>query len=245
YSKLQHSSCPASQSLEYKLAALHSKQEGNIEMATKYYRLAKVDQLPKEMLSSRLQQTQVSTATPVAQARGQHPRDMMEALQQRMDRYKAAAAQAKSKGEDRKARMHERIVKQYQEAIKAHKAGKTVEFADLPVPPGFPPIQGMESLPGDQSLGGILETAMKLVNEDEDAEETNKPDTSPASSKPAPSVQPKLPHQPGPQAAPAAAKPAPTGKSAPKMIAKAQQQLTFLENRKKQLKQAALGKAAE
>lgn len=35
----------------------------------------------------------------------------MEALQQRMDRYKAAAAQAKSKGEDRKARMHERIVK--------------------------------------------------------------------------------------------------------------------------------------
>ena len=39
------------------------------------------------------------------------PRDMMEALQQRMDRYKAAAAQAKSKGDDRKARMHERIVK--------------------------------------------------------------------------------------------------------------------------------------
>ncbi|ETE71271.1 Coiled-coil and C2 domain-containing protein 1A [Ophiophagus hannah] len=235
---------------EYKLAALHSKQEGDIEMATKYYRLAK---LPKEMLSSPLQQIPVATATPLAQAvnhpaqgvsrtaeRPAPPRNMMEALQQRMDRYKAAAAQAKSKGEDRKARMHERIVKQYQEAIKAHKAGKPVEFADLPVPPGFPPIQGMESLPGDQSLGGILETAMKLANEDEDAEETNKPDTSPASSKPAPSVQPKLPHQPGPQAAPAAAKPAPTGKSAPKMIAKAQQQLTFLENRKKQLKQAAL-----
>lgn len=32
----------------------------------------------------------------------------------------------------------------------------------------------MESLPGDQSLGGILETAMKLANEDEDAEETKK-----------------------------------------------------------------------
>lgn len=27
---------------EYKLAALHSKQEGDMEMATKYYRLAKV-----------------------------------------------------------------------------------------------------------------------------------------------------------------------------------------------------------
>ncbi|XP_039224280.1 coiled-coil and C2 domain-containing protein 1A [Crotalus tigris] len=261
---------------EYKLAALRSKQEGDIEMATKYYRLAKSfepildsldkgeamdlsnlppppDQLPKEMLSSPVQQSLVATATPLAQAvnhptqavskiaeRPAPPRDMMEALQQRMDRYKVAATQAKSKGEDRKARMHERIVKQYQEAIRAHKAGKPVEFADLPVPPGFPPIQGMESLPGDQSLGGILETAMKLANEDEDAEETKKPDTSPLSSKPAPSVQPKLPHQPGSQAASAASKQAPTGKSAPKMIAKAQQQLAFLENRKKQLKQAAL-----
>ncbi|XP_015682975.1 coiled-coil and C2 domain-containing protein 1A [Protobothrops mucrosquamatus] len=261
---------------EYKLAALRSKQEGDIEMATKYYRLAKSfepildslnkgeamdlsnlppppDQLPKEMLPSPVQQSLVATATPLAQAvnhptqavskiaeRPAPPRDMMEALQQRMDRYKVAATQAKSKGEDRKARMHERIVKQYQEAIRAHKAGKPVEFADLPVPPGFPPIQGMESLPGDQSLGGILETAMKLANEDEDAEETKKPDTSPLSSKPAPSVQPKLPHQPGSQAASAASKPAPTGKSAPKMIAKAQQQLAFLENRKKQLKQAAL-----
>ncbi|XP_070597608.1 coiled-coil and C2 domain-containing protein 1A [Erythrolamprus reginae] len=259
---------------EYKLAALRSKQEGDIEMATKYYRLAKSfepildslekgeavdlgnlppppDQLPKEMLPLRVQQTPVATATPLTEAvnppaqgvsrtaeRPAPPRDMMEALQQRMDRYKAAAAQAKSKGEDRKARMHERIVKQYQEAIRAHKAGKPVEFADLPVPPGFPPIQGTESSPGDQSLGGILETAMKLVNEDEDAEETKKPDSAPTSSKLAPSVQPKLPHQPGPQAA--LAKPASIGKSAPKIIAKAQQQLTFLENRKKQLKQAAL-----
>ncbi|XP_007425917.1 coiled-coil and C2 domain-containing protein 1A [Python bivittatus] len=261
---------------EYKLAALRSKQEGNIEMATKYYRLAKSfepileslgkgeavdlsnlppppDELSKEMMSSPLQQTPVAKATPLAQAvtppaqgvssaaeRPAPPRDMMEALQQRMDRYKTAAAQAKSKGEDRKARMHERIVKQYQEAIRAHKAGKPVEFADLPVPPGFPPIQGMESLPRDQSLAGILEIAVKLANEDEDAEETKKPDIGPASSKPAPSVQPKLPHQPGLQVAPAAAKTAPTGKSAPKAIAKAQQQLTFLENRKKQLKQAAL-----
>uniref|UniRef100_A0A8C6YG89 Coiled-coil and C2 domain containing 1A n=1 Tax=Naja naja TaxID=35670 RepID=A0A8C6YG89_NAJNA len=234
---------------EYKLAALHSKQEGNIEMATKYYRLAKSFEPILDSLGKG-EAVDLSNLPPPPGENGEWihdrsflpvcylefflwfperpapPRDMMEALQQRMDRYKAAAAQAKSKGEDRKARMHERIVKQYQEAIKAHKAGKTVEFADLPVPPGFPPIQGMESLPGDQSLGGILETAMKLVNEDED------PDTSPASSKPAPSVQPKLPHQPGPQAAPAAAKPAPTGKT--------QQQLTFLENRKKQLKQAAL-----
>ncbi|XP_053152435.1 coiled-coil and C2 domain-containing protein 1A isoform X2 [Hemicordylus capensis] len=261
---------------EYKLAALRAKQEGSIEMATKYYRIAKSfdpileslakgesvdlsrlppppDQLPKEILTPGAQQSPVATATPLAQAvtppapglsspgdLPPPPRDMMEALQQRMDRYKTAAAQAKSKGDDRKARMHERIVKQYQEAIRAHKAGKPVQFVDLPVPPGFPPIQGMESSSGEQSFVGILETAMKLANEeDEDSEEAKKPDC-PAPSKPASSLQPKPAAQPGSRAAPAVPKAATAGKAASKVITKAQQQLTFLESRKKQLMQAAL-----
>lgn len=39
------------------------------------------------------------------------PRSVAEALQQRMDKYREAAESAKSKGDDRKARMHQRIVK--------------------------------------------------------------------------------------------------------------------------------------
>lgn len=39
------------------------------------------------------------------------PRTLLEALEQRMERYHVAAAQAKTKGDQRKARMHERIVK--------------------------------------------------------------------------------------------------------------------------------------
>lgn len=39
------------------------------------------------------------------------PSSLAEALQQRMDIYKSAAEGAKSKGDDRKARMHQRIVK--------------------------------------------------------------------------------------------------------------------------------------
>lgn len=39
------------------------------------------------------------------------PSTVAEALQQRMDIYKSAAEGAKSKGDDRKARMHQRIVK--------------------------------------------------------------------------------------------------------------------------------------
>nr|XP_013797823.1 PREDICTED: coiled-coil and C2 domain-containing protein 1A-like [Apteryx mantelli mantelli] len=195
---------------EYKLAALHAKQQGNLEMATKYYRVAKSfdsllealgkgqpvdpssvppppDQLPKELLSPGWQQPAAPTPAVAPEAKPASPaadvppppRDALEALQQRMERYKTAAAQAKSKGDDRKARMHERIVKQYQDAIRAHKAGKTVDFSELPVPPGFQPIQGVEAPSGDQSIAGVLETAMKLASQEvrdneEEAEETKK-----------------------------------------------------------------------
>uniref|UniRef100_A0A8C1UFB6 Coiled-coil and C2 domain-containing protein 1B n=1 Tax=Cyprinus carpio TaxID=7962 RepID=A0A8C1UFB6_CYPCA len=90
------------------------------------------------------------------------------ALQQRMDKYREAAESAKSKGDERKARMHQRIIKQYQDTIKAHKAGRPVNLAELPVPPGCPPLQGTEG--GEQNFMGVLETAMKLANQDADAD---------------------------------------------------------------------------
>ncbi|XP_064416273.1 coiled-coil and C2 domain-containing protein 1A [Latimeria chalumnae] len=167
------------------------------------------------------------------------PKDMMEALQQRMDKYKAAAAQAKSSGNDRKARMHERIVKQYQDAIRAHKLGKPVEFSELPVPPGFPPIQGMEGSTRDQSIMGVLETAMKLANEedgDKDEETEAKPAVRPGIQRPAPAIQPK----PQVQQTVKSASVASAGKEGLKLSTKAQQQLDFLQNRKKQFLQAAL-----
>lgn len=40
------------------------------------------------------------------------------------------------------------------------------------LPPGFPPIQGLENAEStQQSLVGVLETAMKLANHDEGSEE--------------------------------------------------------------------------
>ncbi|XP_019360119.1 PREDICTED: coiled-coil and C2 domain-containing protein 1A-like isoform X2 [Gavialis gangeticus] len=264
---------------EYKLAALHAKQQGSIEEATQYYRIAKsldsmletlgkgqavdlgslpppCDQLPKKLLSPCAQQSPAAmpAATPepklVSPASDipPPPRDLMEALQQRMERYKTAAVQAKSKGDDRKARMHERIVKQYQDAIRAHKTGKAVEVSELPVPPGFPPIQGMEASSGSQSIVGVLQTAMKLANQedrenDEEEDEIQETKPHPALTKPAAVSQPKLPSQPAApisSAGPAALHPAGTAKSTPKANTRAQQQLVFLEGRKKQLTQAAL-----
>ena len=68
------------------------------------------------------------------------PKTPLEALHQRFDKYRAGAESAKAEGNGSKARRMGRIVKQYEDAIKAVKAGKQVDFSELPTPPGFPPI---------------------------------------------------------------------------------------------------------
>uniref|UniRef100_A0A8C3TLI9 Coiled-coil and C2 domain containing 1B n=1 Tax=Catharus ustulatus TaxID=91951 RepID=A0A8C3TLI9_CATUS len=101
----------------------------------------------------------------------QQPKTVLEALQQRLEKYRAAAAQAKASGDDRKSRMHDRIAKQYQDAIRAHKAGRKVNFSELPVPPGFPPLPGVASTDGGSTIAAVLENASKLANMEENDEE--------------------------------------------------------------------------
>ncbi|XP_009458844.1 PREDICTED: coiled-coil and C2 domain-containing protein 1A-like, partial [Nipponia nippon] len=270
---------------EYKLAALHAKQRGDLEMATKYYRVAKsfdslleaagkgqlvelssvppppgsegslfpeaeecrIDgefypctcsfQTLENMLASvkkgkKIDEEEIPPPVALGKAR-----DGRESRQQRMERKKSPAAQAKSKGDERKARMHERIVKQYQDTIRAHKAGKTVDFSELPVPPGFQPIQGAETPAGDQSIAGVLETAMKLasqeVQEEEDGAEEAK-----VGEPPAPPRQPPPP--PSPSSRPPKTMAKAPREAQPRSRPAAQQQLAFLEGRRRQLMQAAL-----
>uniref|UniRef100_A0A452QSE4 Coiled-coil and C2 domain-containing protein 1A n=1 Tax=Ursus americanus TaxID=9643 RepID=A0A452QSE4_URSAM len=245
---------------EYKLAALHAKQQGDTATAARHFRVAKSFDAVLEALSrgepvdlSRLPpppdqlppdppspppQPPTPTTVPSTPEVPPPPRTLLEALEQRMERYHMAAAQAKAKGDQRKARMHERIVKQYQDAIRAHKAGRAVDVAELPVPPGFPPIQGLEATePTQQSLVGVLETAMKLANQDEGPEDEEDEEPKKPTSPPAPTVQPKAPPSRAPQSGSTpAAKTAPKGTSTRGRY----QQLAFLEGRKKQLLQAAL-----
>ncbi|XP_020011567.2 coiled-coil and C2 domain-containing protein 1A isoform X1 [Castor canadensis] len=240
---------------EYKLAALHAKQQGDTATAARHFRVAKSFDAILEALSrgepvdlsglppppdhlsseppSPTPQPPTPASVPVSSEVPRPPRTLLEALEQRMERYQVAAAQAKAKGDQRKARMHERIVKQYQDATRAHKAGRAVDVAELPVPPGFPPIQGLEATePAQQSLVGVLETAMKLASQDEGPEDEE--DEAPKKSSPvAPTAQPKAAPSRAPQ--PGSAKTAPKSTST-----RAQQQLAFLEGRKKQLLQAAL-----
>lgn len=68
------------------------------------------------------------------------PKTAMEALQQRLAKYKEGQKSAQEKGESSRVRRMGRIIKQYEDAIKLTKAGKPCDYEELPTPPGFPPI---------------------------------------------------------------------------------------------------------
>ncbi|XP_019850043.1 PREDICTED: coiled-coil and C2 domain-containing protein 1-like [Amphimedon queenslandica] len=68
------------------------------------------------------------------------PKTPLEGLQQRLDKYKEGLKLASDKGESSRVRRLGRIIKQYEEAIRDTKAGKFVNFEELPAPPGYPPI---------------------------------------------------------------------------------------------------------
>ena len=68
------------------------------------------------------------------------PKTPLEALTQRLDKYKEGMKNAQDKGESSRVRRTSRIIKQYEEAIKMTRAGKPYDYTELPSPPGFPPI---------------------------------------------------------------------------------------------------------
>ena len=68
------------------------------------------------------------------------PKTPLEALQQRLAKYKEGQKSAQEKGESSRVRRMGRIIKQYEDAIKLTKAGKPCDYNELPTPPGFPPI---------------------------------------------------------------------------------------------------------
>ncbi|OQV25942.1 Coiled-coil and C2 domain-containing protein 1-like [Hypsibius exemplaris] len=68
------------------------------------------------------------------------PKTVLEALQQRLEKYKSTHEEAKTAGDSSKARRMQRIVQQYQQAIKDYQGKRHVDFAELPTPPGFGPI---------------------------------------------------------------------------------------------------------
>nr|XP_046216556.1 coiled-coil and C2 domain-containing protein 1B isoform X2 [Oncorhynchus gorbuscha] len=184
-----------------------------------------------------------ASTPPAPSAVPAQPKDVLEALEQRRDRYQEACAQAKASGDDRKARMHERIAKQYQSAIRTHKAGRAVNYAELPVPPGFPPIPGQEGGAGaEQGFAAVLEAASKLASEEtivtgeeEGENEESKPPVPEKLKKPMLAVPPTT-QRPKRSTSPSADR----THQRESLSATALQQLDFVEGRRQQYVKAAL-----
>lgn len=85
--------------------------------------------------------------------------DILEALQERLSKYKSVEEAAKIDGNTSKARRFGRIVKQYEIAINDYKAGRTVAYAELPVPPGFAPLPA-ETINVSNSLTEVKQKAV-------------------------------------------------------------------------------------
>ncbi|XP_028986592.1 coiled-coil and C2 domain-containing protein 1B isoform X2 [Betta splendens] len=259
---------------EYRIAALRAKKQGDVEQAKGYMKTCKmfdavIEALEKGQavdlsgLPPSPEQGGSSTAgsdvspgqntttpqpaaasAPASQPVPAAPKDVLEALEQRRAKYVEAATQAKASGDERKARMHDRIAKQYQSAIRSHKAGKAVDFDELPVPPGFGPLPGQKASTAEQGFVAALEAADKLATTDA-AEEPDEDDDEEAveESKPAVSKKPKKPTLAVPPTAQAqrstlAASPEKT--VAREDLPPTVQQLEFLEGRKKQYMKAAV-----
>ena len=91
------------------------------------------------------------------------PKTPLEALQQRLAKYKEGQKSAQEKGESSRVRRMGRIIKQYEDAIKLTKAGKPCDYNELPTPPGYPPIPaaagGARGAPVRQVKPGVAAVA--------------------------------------------------------------------------------------
>ncbi|XP_014774893.1 coiled-coil and C2 domain-containing protein 1-like [Octopus bimaculoides] len=117
------------------------------------------------------------------------PSSVEEALRHRLNKYKTVEEEAKKSGNGGKARRMGRIAKEYENAIKMYKAGKPVNFEELPTPPGFPPIPVNDSKPPSSS------TSSSSVTSSDMKQAPMKPPTHPPVAKQQPAAQQELSEQ--------------------------------------------------
>ncbi|XP_030760407.1 coiled-coil and C2 domain-containing protein 1-like isoform X2 [Sitophilus oryzae] len=176
----------------YKIAALQAKKSGNNEQALKYVKIAKQFDLVIEAVKNgqsvdlsdmpgppgqddpkpRIQENETqkqSSEIEVPEIPSDIPQPELitagtveEALQQRLEFYKSHVQKATEEENSSKARRFGRIVKQYEQALKFHRAGKPVPFDELPTPPGFAPIP----IPG---TGKVTPSSPQAPKQDETA----------------------------------------------------------------------------
>ncbi|CAG9567518.1 unnamed protein product [Danaus chrysippus] len=157
---------------EFKAAALSSKHSGDKTLALEYLKVVKQFDIVVEAYKSGQEMDLNELPTPesiAAAIKGQKEEEQVqnsaepapevppepvglitassvdEALRQRLAHFQEQENKAKDEGNTSKARRMGRIVKQYQDAIKLHKAGRPIPIDELPTPNGYAPIPTGES----------------------------------------------------------------------------------------------------
>uniref|UniRef100_A0A915I0Z7 C2 domain-containing protein n=1 Tax=Romanomermis culicivorax TaxID=13658 RepID=A0A915I0Z7_ROMCU len=146
---------------EYKVASLLAKQKGNTEAALHYFKICKqleqlinmcksgqtipLENLPPSLTAKSLETIIVDPPSNRVATNSQpnipeNKESIIDALLSRMEVYRLAANKAQEENDGSKFRRMSRVQKEYEEAIKATKSGRKVDFSELPTPPGFPPI---------------------------------------------------------------------------------------------------------
>ncbi|KAK8730359.1 hypothetical protein OTU49_007979 [Cherax quadricarinatus] len=163
------------------------------------------------------------------------PSTVLEALEQRLAKYVEQREKAKKEENSRKERMNQRIIKQYEDAIKKHKTGKPVVFDELPTPPGFPPIPVGGSTADPAALAPAPAPVPAPVPVPASAVEDNRDNTAGPPPKQLRTAQPAAAQPPA-----AAPKPTPPVNVRQAPQSRVEKQLAFLTKRQTLFKQAAL-----
>ncbi|XP_076181781.1 lethal (2) giant discs 1 isoform X2 [Ptiloglossa arizonensis] len=141
------------------------------------------------------------------------PENIELALKERLEVYRRTKTAAETEGNSAKARRYGRICKQFEDALKLHARGKPVILDELPVPPGFPP----------------LSTAPQVNASAPEEIPQNAPEPEPPENKS--TLSPKSPVSPSNVK---------IAKKQNQKVSRADKQLSLLQQRQHELKQAAV-----
>ncbi|XP_076625015.1 lethal (2) giant discs 1 isoform X1 [Colletes latitarsis] len=153
---------------------------------------------------------QVETPS-AAETRQAGPENIELALKERLEVYRRTKTVAETEGNSSKARRYGRICKQFEDALKLYASGKSVPLDELPVPPGFPP----------------------LVTAPAPEEQTSE-------KQPAPQPEPSEDKNTSSPKSPVAPSEIQTRRKQNQKMSRADKQLSLLQQRQHELKQAAL-----
>ncbi|KAI1304646.1 Coiled-coil and C2 domain-containing protein 1-like [Halotydeus destructor] len=122
-------------------------------------------------------------------------KNLLEALLQRLGKYKSISEEAQAEGNSSKARRIGRIVKQYETAVKAHKSRKDFDYDSLPNLIGWPdlPVPRAAAAPAAPVQPSQRQAGASLPRPTQPAAPQVSPQRQPAGSLP-------RPKQPAPQA---------------------------------------------